>query len=80
MAGTSGGIEGWADLEQRQALLKNRPRRYQTNNSQMLVVMVITMKLTLTMVMTITLTMMTITQMAAMTTTARLTMVLRVMC
>ena len=28
MAGTSGGIEGWADLEQRQALLKSRPRRY----------------------------------------------------
>ena len=26
--GTSGGIEGWADLEQRQALLKSRRRRY----------------------------------------------------
>ena len=43
----------------------------------MLVVMMITMKLTLTMVMTITLIMMTITLMTAMTTTARLTMVLR---
>ena len=55
-------------------------QRHAEPHQRMLVVMVITMKLTLTMVMTITLTMMTITQMAAMTTTARLTMVLRVMC